>query len=462
MGQTMSDGQSISNVRFNKNGWIASKEPIISGKKYSITMKARLLQDYVSGGAIFVATCPTPKTGMLFYMANKAAESVPSGLRFSQHDDGMPNFDILIGDNIEIIDWHDIGFSRDGSTWTIWIDDKIKQVTHDRPAFPLANAFIGGSKVLSKWFMADNLCIKDVRINDKDITTTDYYIYGNISFCKESYETDAVAVAVNGKLLSCSTGCGDVKYKTHYTENTPWDSIKCCSGKNQVTIPTNMCSIGLDNTNEDPLIAYQYTDSNNVQCIYDRSKITSLDQVKVAAAKFGGKNPISDAFCQSKVATCPPGYTSGCSRYLSSESDGDYCRSIFNNLSDAEKDSAIANYCSRNSTEDCKCANRSFDPDYVRLKQGNPFSDACWYIPCANSANYLVPSEFNKNPDCPANICQIVFDISQAHNVDIDHLKSDINCDFGGGKYPPHSPLLWYYISGLVLALILLIAYASK
>ena len=64
--------------------------------------------------------------------------------------------------------------------------------------------------------------------------------------------------------------------------------------------------------------------------------------------------------------------------------------------------------------------------------------------------------------ECPENICQIVFDISQAHDVDIDHIKADINCDFSGsGKYPNHN-VPWYYIVILILTIILLVIYTIK
>jgi hypothetical protein len=96
------------------------------------------------------------------------------------------------------------------------------------------------------------------------------------------------------------------------------------------------------------------------------------------------------------------------------------------------------------------------------LKQGNPFLDSCWYIPCANAERYFIPSELKRGDECPKNICQIVFDISQAHDVDIDHVKADISCDFSGGGMMPKNIVPWYYIAALALVSVLLFVYALK
>lgn len=279
-------------------------------------------------------------------------------------------------------------------------------------------------------------------------------------------DIDKVAVRINNEIGNCHTYCKNKQYTNHL--NADVNNVHCCE-HTDFYYGGEVCSIG-NGPKGDPWIATEWNDDQShkwptyqpLQCIYDREKIDSLDQVKKSITLFGENNAIVNAFCQTKTKTCPVEMKDGCSRYFSTGPDGDYCRQIFNELSDSEKDAAISNYCSRYSTDDCKCANRSFDKDYLKLKQGNPFSDACWYIPCANSTRYLVPSEFKENPDCPANICQIVFDISQAHDVDIDHVKSEINCNFSGGKYPKHSPFLWYYIGGIVLSLVLLLVYGQK
>jgi len=192
--------------------------------------------------------------------------------------------------------------------------------------------------------------------------------------------------------------------------------------------------------------------------------IDNIKQVENALQSYGDQGKvIQNAFCESKTTKdCPPDMKDGCSRYFAVNSDGDYCRDLFNKKSDVEKDISIFNYCTRNNTNECKCVNRVYDPAYIKLKQGNPFLDSCWYIPCANSTRYLIPSELKRQGECPDNICQIVFDISQAHDVDIDHIKADINCDFSGGGGLPNHIVPWYYIAALALSVVLLLIYALK
>jgi hypothetical protein len=143
----------------------------------------------------------------------------------------------------------------------------------------------------------------------------------------------------------------------------------------------------------------QSANDGKMQCLFDRNMIDNVKQVDDALHIFGpdqGK-VIQDAFCEWKTTKdCPPDMKNGCSRYFAVNSDGDYCRDLFNKKSDVEKDISIFNYCTRNNTDECKCVNRASDPEYVKLKQGNPFLDSCWYIPCANSTRYLIPSELKR------------------------------------------------------------------
>jgi hypothetical protein len=262
-------------------------------------------------------------------------------------------------------------------------------------------------------------------------------------------------------------------YKNHLNYTTDPNNIKCYAG-DDLYFADRTCEIGLNSQGQSPVIANQLTNPppadykgwpnyRPIQCIYDRNKIDTIDQSLTAVKQFGADNSLTKAFCGSKTFTCPIDMVGGCSRYFSNEKDGDYCRDLYNNMTPTEKDSVIMNYCTRNQTDDCKCANRSTNPEYQKLKQGNPFSDACWYIPCSNDQQFFTPSEFSGNPDCPSNICQIVYNISQAHDVDIDHIKNDINCDFSGGKYiPKPPPIIWVYFAGMILTVILLFVYAGK
>jgi hypothetical protein len=125
----------------------------------------------------------------------------------------------------------------------------------------------------------------------------------------------------------------------------------------------------------------------------------------------------------------------------------------------------MEDYCLRHTdAEECKCVNRSLNQDYLKLKLGNPYSDSCWYIPCANRFQFFTPSDFEKVTECPSNICQVVYNISQVHDVDIDHIKNDINCDFSdGGNIPDPTRLpKWLYVSALITLALFIIVYSFK
>lgn len=256
-------------------------------------------------------------------------------------------------------------------------------------------------------------------------------------------------------------------YDNHFDHGETYDS---CHRSHILSYgrPYVQCDdIGPNSKGESAFLDVQDKDFYNrsphpTDCIYDRSKIDNIAQSENAIRLFGENNSITRAFCGSKTTTCPPNMSS-CSRYFSIAEDGGYCRDKFNNMTDAQRDSVMREYCLRNDTEDCRCVNRTLNKDYLALKQNNPFSDACWYIPCANKARYFVPSHFlGPKVDCPSNICQIVYDISKVHDVDLERNKNYINCDFSGGGYVPPFGEIWFYVVGLLLAVLFLSVYAAK
>jgi hypothetical protein len=118
-----------------------------------------------------------------------------------------------------------------------------------------------------------------------------------------------------------------------------------------------------------------------------------------------------------------------CSRLKSTGLDGSECRNWFSKLTPSQRDSIISSYCLENNTDDCKCVNRNFYESYQRLKSINPYNDGCWYVHCTDSQKNLIPSHL-LDPECPDNICQVIFDIYDTGNVTFDDVKNDINCNF--------------------------------
>lgn len=394
----------------------------------------------------------------------------------------MPRISHINVPSILDYEWHDIKLVKSGNTWTLGCDNSLPVTMTTIPSeySPSISPIIGGHPSNDKSNLV-HVCIKRLVVNGKEYVNLvdDFVVDHGSSFftesCPDLLEFDKISeeLPASSKLqINCQEECrGGVKYRNHANIGTNYNDLTCCArgtllDKNGGGSAVS-CDIGLSSKHVNPLLAIQRSSAAEIQCIYDRNAIDTIHQKDKSIELFkNNNNAVANAFCQSKTTTCPSYLQGGCSRLFSTESDGDYCRQKFNALSDKEKDVWMKNYCIRNNTDDCKCINRTSNDDYNKLKQGNPFSDTCWYIPCANSDNFLVPSEFSKSSSCPNNICQIVYDISQAHNVDIEDNKNDINCNFGGatsgGGGKSSSRFKWFYICLVILFIILLVVYAMK
>lgn len=132
-----------------------------------------------------------------------------------------------------------------------------------------------------------------------------------------------------------------------------------------------------------------------------------------------------------------------CSHLKSSSAEGDNCRTWISGLSQEQTDQVINTICI-NFPElvECKCVNRIQDPQYVEVKPYAPYPDGCWYVPCAGTEPFWVKSSDNVSAvNCPANICQVIFDASAEGDVNIDENYIYFNCEFdegeGGETEPP-------------------------
>jgi len=193
------------------------------------------------------------------------------------------------------------------------------------------------------------------------------------------------------------------------------------------------CFIGLDENNQNPLINIEWDrNAPNLKCVYNLDRVNTRAQVQAFTDKFGMNNDIEARYCTQRVKTCPDGLKD-CSRLISTGEGGDECRKWFQKQNDNVKDSTIQNYCLRHDTEDCKCVNRAMKDSYRNMKGAKGINDGCWYIPCANPSRYLVPSHL-KNPKCPENMCNVLFDFIKTGNVSFNDVKTDVNCTF---KTPP-------------------------
>ena len=209
------------------------------------------------------------------------------------------------------------------------------------------------------------------------------------------------------------------------------------------------CAIGLDSKNNDPLTLITWDQrAPNLKCMYDLNKIDKIDQLRAYSSKFKDDsiNTVMGAFCGKRVSTdCAAGLGGECSRFLAVNDGGRVCREWMASLPRDSQDAVMRDYCLANDTEDCKCINRTTDPDYQRLKSlGNYFSDRCWYRPCANSESiYLVPNRVG-SAECAANVCQQIIEAHAEGKIDISGNVNQINCAFPEaippGKKDPTPP----------------------
>jgi hypothetical protein len=206
------------------------------------------------------------------------------------------------------------------------------------------------------------------------------------------------------------------------------------------------CTIGVNTDGEDPLIEFGWDErAPNLKCVFDLSKINTLDQLDQYRQKFGDSqytDTVNSEFCEQKVHTCSADLKrGGCSRLRSLGADGEFCRTWLATLTPDRSDAVLQSYCLKHTTDDCKCINRLSDDDYRKAKAIAPFSDHCWYLPCTESESvYLVPHHLRENAECAHNICQQIIEISNARDVNLNDVKNSINCKFADGGTPPPFP----------------------
>lgn len=224
----------------------------------------------------------------------------------------------------------------------------------------------------------------------------------------------------------------------------------CCGGfcpqrKTCVPVDKQTCSIGQNEKGEDPLEDAKWDKrSPNVKCTYDESKMQDIKIVSAYKDKYGQdenwKNMMIKV-CSQQSTDCGVDPLTGapfksCSNMNATTEAGDQCRLFYNQETQQVRDSIVQDYCLRHPTNvDCSCVARLADPKYRELKRYAPFNDGCWYAPCTTQS-YLTTEEV-KDPTCPSNVCQIIFDLLNNNNVNINDNQNSINCKFPDKIEPP-------------------------
>lgn len=186
---------------------------------------------------------------------------------------------------------------------------------------------------------------------------------------------------------------------------------------------------------------------------------------------------IMPSFCSIPSSNCPldplkPGESVtlfSCSRFTSTDTEGDMCRTWeeeYPTLADQVK----IEFCSQpnafNSSE-CACINKLYNEEYRALKKNVNAPDSCWYIPCANSTQFLITSTEilpEPNTSCP-DTCGVIINNYDTSTVNFSTSQILVDCVKGASTYvptPSPSPTgpveevktIWDEYQGLIIGII--------
>lgn len=193
--------------------------------------------------------------------------------------------------------------------------------------------------------------------------------------------------------------------------------------------------IGKSSKGLDPLIALVWDiKPPNLRCIYNVDNIDTPSQINALKRLFPHEqvDHVMRAFCGGTSEQCTFNVKL-CSKLKSLDESGVMCREWLSSLpTDELRDSVRREFCLNNNTDDCKCINRSKQPDFIKLRNGMDAqtlaSTRCWYKPCENNSNILLDVE--QKQQCIANVCQNIINAHARGNIDINTNTSNINCSF--------------------------------
>lgn len=176
-----------------------------------------------------------------------------------------------------------------------------------------------------------------------------------------------------------------------------------------------------------------------------------------------------------------------CSMFFDVGYPGDICRTWANSGASNSSlkthiNEAYNTFCSNAKIQgkdpnECGCINRADDPSYNALVKGeedlptgsgglgNP---GCWYGPCIDYTNYLIPYDTISNKNCPSvTICNNIITMYETGNIDIDidEITRITECNSEDFNKNPDKPskdvgedkLKWVIIGVSALIVILLI-----
>jgi hypothetical protein len=129
-----------------------------------------------------------------------------------------------------------------------------------------------------------------------------------------------------------------------------------------------------------------------------------------------------------------------CSRFMQSGKTGDACLAWALNDTTGKADAAMESYCSSYNTPDCRCVKSSTDSEYNLIKTNfNGFNKRCFFLPCTDERNYLVPRAV-RTADCPEQICQQIVQCVNCGTAYFDNISQKMGCEGGARVTNPTIP----------------------
>ncbi len=222
------------------------------------------------------------------------------------------------------------------------------------------------------------------------------------------------------------------------------------------------CSIGAGSHQEDPVLRAEFLDPTNpgsdplIRCYYNANNVTREVQVFNWQAKVTPYDDLfniddeftimMNTFC-SQVLNFPPPNSSLCYqppsvltvnrscsrlRVLDPDSSGRTCRSWLNASAPDVRESVMQEIALHHpDLVETGCINRTRDPVYQGFAQAFTFPDGCWWIPCKDTANFLVPPSLEPGPGaCPTNVCTQIISIGHGRDINLRDLQLTIDCNF--------------------------------
>jgi hypothetical protein len=123
-----------------------------------------------------------------------------------------------------------------------------------------------------------------------------------------------------------------------------------------------------------------------------------------------------------------------CSRFTSLDPEGTLCRTWAAEYPE-ESDVVQINYCHQPEnleSSECACINKAYSPLYRAMKKDVNAPDSCWWDPCANASQFLVPSTELTVTHCQDVCTTVIANYGRnVETIDLQYANFFVSCTKG-------------------------------